>query len=123
MSAYSLDLRERIVAACCAGQSHVTVAQTFGVCSKTVQRYVARARRGELAPRPLPGRAPRLAKQDEANFVVMLQETSNWTLLQLQQEWQQRSGVFLPRSTLHDHVKRLGGRYKKRVELPENAAR
>ena len=83
MSAYSLDLRERIVAACCAGQSHVSVAASFGVCSKTVQRYVARARRGELAPRPLPARAPRLAKQDEANFVAMLQETSNWTLFDL----------------------------------------
>ena len=52
----------------------------------------------------------------------MIEESRNWTLEQLQEEWQRRSGVFLPRSTLYDHLKRLKGRYKKRVELPPSAA-
>lgn len=60
-----MDLRERVVAACEQGQSQVEVAQRFGVCTKTVQRYVARAKAGQLAPRPLPGRSPRLAPDQE----------------------------------------------------------
>ena len=67
-----MDLRERIVAACTEGASQASVAQRFGVCSKTVQRYVARAARGELAPRPLPGAAPRLRPDQEAAFLSMV---------------------------------------------------
>ena len=108
-----MDLRERIVAACTEGASQASVAQRFGVCSKTVQRYVARAARGELAPRPLPGAVPRLRPDQEEAFLSMVQETSNWTVDALCLEWEKRSGVLLPRSTLHDHLLRLRGRYKK----------
>ncbi|MBW3636018.1 MAG: helix-turn-helix domain-containing protein [Armatimonadetes bacterium] len=83
------------------------------MCSKTVQRYVARAARGELAPRPHPGPAPRLRAEQEAAFVSMVEEKSGWTIDQLCVEWERRSGVLLPRSTLHDHLRRLKGRYKK----------
>ena len=109
-----MDLRERIVASCAAGASQVSVAERFGVCSKTVERYVARAARGELAPRPLPGPSPRLRPDQEAAFVSMVEETSDWTIDQLCVEWQRRCGVLLPRSTLHDHLRRLKGRYKKK---------
>lgn len=108
-----MDLRERIVAACAGGASQVSVAQRFGVCSKTVQRYVARAARGELAPRPLPGRAPRLGAEQEEAFVSMVAQTSDWTVDALCVEWEKRSGVLLPRSTLHDALKRHKGRFKK----------
>jgi len=113
MSAYSMDLRERIVGACAQGASQASVAQRFGVCSKTVQRYVARAARGELAARVHPGPSPRLGPEQEEAFVLMVQESSDWTVDGLCVEWEKRSGVLLPRSTLHDHLKRLRGRYKK----------
>lgn len=109
-----MDLRERIVAACAEGASQLSVAQRFGVCSKTVQRYVARAARGELAPFPLPGPAPRLRPDQEGAFVSMVEERSDWTIDQLCVAWEERSGVLLPRSTLHDHLRRLKGRYKKK---------
>lgn len=112
-----MDLRERIVAACAEGATQVSVAKQFGVCSKTVGRLVKRAARGELAPLPLPGRAPRLPVEDEEAFVSMVDEDSDWTIEQLSVEWHKRSGVVLPRSTLHDHLKRLRGRFKKRVVL------
>lgn len=123
MSALSMDLRERIVAACGEGATQVSVACRFGVCAKTVERLVARAARGELAPRPLPGRAPRLRPEDEAAFVAMVEEDSDRTIDQLCVEWHTRSGVLLPRSTLFDHLKRLRGRFKKKVVSPPNAAR
>lgn len=108
-----MDLRERIVAACAEGASQRSVARRFGVCSKTVQRYVARAARGELSPRPLPGPAFRVRPEQEAAFVLMMGEQSDWTVEALCGEWEARSGVLLPRSTLHDALKRHQGHYKK----------
>lgn len=123
MAAYSMDLRERIVMACGSGQSQACVALRFGVCRKTVSAYVRRAVQGQLAPSPLPGRAPRLRPDQEAAFVAMISEKSDWSVDALCVEWEKRSGVLLPRSTLHDHLKRLGGRYKKRVGWLKNAVR
>ena len=123
MNAYSMDLRERIVAALGTGESVVSVAGRFGVCTKTVRAYEARAKAGRLAPLPRPGKAPRLQPEQEAAFVAMVQEQTNWTVASLCQEWERRTSVCLPSSTLHDHLKRLGARYKKRVASPGNAAR
>lgn len=108
-----MDLRERVVAACQSGQSQGEVARRFGVCTKTVGRYLTRVKVGQLAPRPLPGRAPRLAKEQEEAFVLFVQEDPDRTLLQMSQEWQERTGQLLPSSTLHDALKRVGGRFKK----------
>jgi transposase len=117
-----MDLRERIVSACASGETAASVAQRFGVCSRTVQRYVERAKRDALVPTPIPGRPPRLAREDEAGFLALVNESPNRTILGLQEEWHKQSGVFLPSSTLHDALKRLGGRYKKRVVSPPSDA-
>ena len=122
MKPYSIDLRERIVAAILAGGSQSAVAAQFGVCVKTVQRYVKRRQEGELAPRPVPGKTPRVSAEQEPELIALMRERSDWTLASMALEWQRRSGVLLPRSTFHDHLMRLGGRYKKRVALPKNDA-
>src|ERR671929_1667331 len=50
MRAYSMDLRERIVAAVDAGLTQAQAAERFGVSLRTVERYVARRRAtGSLA--------------------------------------------------------------------------
>jgi transposase len=123
VKAYSQDLRERIVAARLAGQSISEVARIFEVSPAVVQKYWRLHRNGlSLSVGRAPGQPPRLKADQEAAFLAMVVEKSDWTLAQLTQEWQRRSGVLLPRSTLHDHLKRLGGRYKKRAVSPENAA-
>lgn len=109
-----MDLRERIVLALEAGERVGVVAPRFGVSERTVRAYRTKAQAGQLAPRPLPGKAPRLAKDQEEAFVAMVREKSDWTIEALCQEWHTRTGVVLPRSTLHDHLKRLGGRFKKK---------
>ncbi len=53
----------------------------------------------------------------------MVKEKRDWSVDELCVEWEKRSGVLLPRSTLHDHLKRLGARYKKRAALPKNGVR
>jgi len=68
MRAFSMDLRERIVAACASGETAAAVAQRFGVCSRTVQRYVERAKRDALVPTPIPSRPPRLAREQRTGI-------------------------------------------------------
>lgn len=123
MKPYSIDLRERIVAASLQGASQVGVAAQFGVCVKTVQRYVKRHNEGELAPRVPPGGPRRVSAEQEPVLMALMQERSDWTLQSMALEWERRSGVLLPRSTFHDHLVRLGGRYKKRVASPTSVAR
>lgn len=125
MKAYSMDLRERIVAARGSGESVEGVAKRFGVCTKTVRVYEKRAAQGRLAPTPQTGKARRLSDQEHEALRNMVQERSDWTLASLAQSWQERTQPEepeLPSSTLHDALKRLGLTYKKRVASPQNAA-
>ncbi len=109
-----MDLRARIVLACEGGQSQGEVGRRFGVCAKTVGRYVKRAKEGQLAPRPLPGRTRRVGPDQEAALVQLVQEDPDRTLAQMSALWQERSGQLLPSSTLHDALGRLDGRFKKK---------
>ena len=53
---YSMDLRERVVAAVTAGQTRRAVARLFGVGQATVARWVDRQQTsGSCAPRPMGG--------------------------------------------------------------------
>ena len=61
MSAYSEDLRRRIVSSVEGGMSKAQAARTFSVSLSSVKRYVEKAKRGEsLAPKKRPGSAPKL---------------------------------------------------------------
>ncbi len=55
------DLRERAVAAVGAGVPRSEVVRAFRIAPRTLERWLARARRGEsLADRPRSGRPPKL---------------------------------------------------------------
>ena len=54
--AYSLDLRERIVATVKEGVNQPEVAERFRVSLSSVERYLRRERQGELRAKPPPGR-------------------------------------------------------------------
>ena len=61
--AYSLDLRERVVAAVAAGESCRTVAATFKVSVASVVKWSQRFRAtGSAAARPMGGNRPRAAR-------------------------------------------------------------
>src|SRR5215217_7948910 len=61
MSAYSEDLRRRIVSSVEAGMPKAQAARTFSVSLSSVKRYVKRAEGwGSLAPKDKPGAAPKL---------------------------------------------------------------
>ena len=113
MRAISLDLRERIVAACETGASQASVARRFEVSAKTVQRLVARAARGQLARDPIVGRTPRASAQQQEQLAALLGAQVNWTVDSLCVAWHEQSGQLLPRSTMHDLMRRVGARFKK----------
>jgi transposase len=61
MSAYSLDLREKIVESVKKGVPKAETARRFGVDRATVKRYCKQLdERGSLEPRKAPGRSPKL---------------------------------------------------------------
>ena len=62
MKAYSVDLREKIVAAVRGGMSKAQTARTFGVGATSVKRYVKLTEEGKpLSPGKAPGRKGKLS--------------------------------------------------------------
>ena len=114
MRPYSLDLRERIVRAVDAGQAQAAVAETFGVGRATVQRYVAQRRqRGSLAPRPFPGRAPRIGPTQAAVLQAQLDAAPDATLAEHCDRWAGGHGVRVSVATMQRAITRLGWTRKK----------
>jgi transposase len=69
MKAYSLDLREKIVAAVGHGMSKAQAARTFGVGATPVKRYVTLAEQGKpLSPDKAPGKKSKL---DESGMKLL----------------------------------------------------
>jgi transposase len=72
MSAYSLDLREKIVESVKKGVSKSETARRFGVDRATVKRYCKQLdERGTLEPRKAPGKRPKL---DEKARMLLLDD-------------------------------------------------
>src|ERR687897_2548545 len=80
--AYSMDLRERVVAAVDAGLTQSQAAARFGVALRTVERYLARRRAtGSLAAtEQRHGPAPRVRRQLQAWLPDRLAAAADATL-------------------------------------------
>ena len=75
MSAYSLDLREKIVESVKGGVPNAEIARRFGVDRATVKRYCKQLdERGTLEPRKAPGKAPKLDEKARKLLVEDLEE-------------------------------------------------
>jgi len=79
--AYSLDLRERVVAAVSAGESCRAVAKTFKVSVASVVRWSQRFRAiGSAAAKPLGRRQPRSLAPHQAWLLARLEASPDVTL-------------------------------------------
>jgi len=118
MKSYSLDLRERVVAARSKGQSAEEVAKRFGICKRSVERYWERHRQtGSAAAKQRGGyRRSRLAGH-EATLRGWINAQADLTLEQLQECLRRELGIKLSVSALWYALERLGLSFKK------NAAR
>ncbi len=81
MKPYSKDLRIRVLSAVDGGTPREEVAKTFSVSVPSIKRWLKRRREtGDIAPRPIPGRAPVKSAALKEWLPEHLQENPDLTL-------------------------------------------
>ena len=121
MSAYSLDLREKIVESVKKGVSKAETARRFGVDRATVKRYCKRLdERGTLEPRKAPGRAPKLDEKARKLLLEDLQERPWATHSQRAQFLFAVCGVRVSEATICRTLQRLSHSRKKDPREQQN---
>lgn len=108
------------------GTANAEVSLLFGVCLATIGRYARRRREtGEVAPRPSPGRTPRICNTAEERRTLWGQLKANpeATLERDRELCEERSGASVSVATLSRAVRRLGWTYKQRPWWPPSATR
>jgi transposase len=125
---YSMDLRKRVVAMYAENPDlgFRGVAEVFKVGEATVNRWVQRERRGELAPRAMGGpRRPQAFSAEELEFIRQtLVELPDSTLREVQAAFLEEFGREHHLSTFHDAIRnRLGFTRKRGVRSRRNVRR
>lgn len=111
---YSLDLRERVVAAVESGQTCRAVADLFGVSVASVVKWSQRARAtGSAAAKPMGGKRPVLLAAQRAFILDRIETVPNLTLRALAAELAQR-GVVVSYGAVWTFVHREGLSFKKK---------
>jgi|SRR5215207_9366760 len=116
MNAYSVDLRERIIAAVTSGMSRKDVVRTFQISAATLGRYLKQQREtGDLTPRHhTGGRQKQIASEHHAALQELIAAAPDATLAETCQQWQQHTGVLLSQSTMSRALATIGWTRKKR---------
>jgi transposase len=112
MKSYSMDLRERVVAACDQGDAtRQQVAERFAVSVSWIRDLMRRRRAtGSIAPRPRSGgRAPAFDEAAEARLREAVRADDDATLRELAEA----AGVVCSPSVAHRALERLGITRKK----------
>lgn len=114
MKAYSIDLRERVMAACESAPTKV-VAQRFGVSPAWVRRLKQHKReRGDIVPRT--GGGSRGRKIDRDRLATLVREKPDATLVELRD----RLGIQVTPWAICKALKELKLTYKKSRSTPPN---
>ena len=122
MSAYSEDLRWRIVSSVEGIMSKAQAARTFSVSLSSVKRYVEKAKRGgSLAPKKRPGSAPKLDEKAMKLLEEDLRERPFATLRERRDYVEAITGVSVSRSTMCRAIARIGPTRKKGGVSPSSA--
>jgi transposase len=122
MKPLSIDLRQRVVDALQSGQTRDQVATRFAVSLSSVGRLARQWReRGNLEPRPIPGRARAVPQAAKESLQELLVAQEDWTLESLAEAFQEKLGKSISTSALQRNLDWLGFSYKKRVALPASA--
>jgi transposase len=112
--AYSLDLRERVVAAVKEGMTQPEVGERFKVSLSSVERYVRRERRGELRAKPPPGRAATIAAASYGALAEQVARHNDASLKEHCELWQQEQGASVSVYAMCRALQRAGLSRKKR---------
>jgi transposase len=121
MSAYSLDLREKIVESVKRGVPKAETARRFGVDRATVKRYCKLLdERGTLEPRKAPGKKPKLDEKARKLLLEDLRERPWATHSQRAEFLLAACGVSVSEATVCRTLGRLSHSRKKGPKGPEN---
>jgi transposase len=124
MRAYSMDLRERVLAAVERGTPRKEIVRTLGVSEPTIRRYLRlRRETGSVAPKPPPKRPFSIGQSVEQRRALwkQLEEHNDATLEKHCQLWERNQGLKVSISTMSRAIRhRLGWTLKKRVWVPPN---
>lgn len=110
---YSLDLRERVVAAVRSGQSCRSVAGTFGVSVASVVKWSQRFRRtGSAAAKPMGGRRPWVLEEERAWLLGRVRDEPEITMRSLTGELAER-GIVVSHVSVWNILRRERQSFKK----------
>jgi|SRR6187200_3005361 transposase len=115
MKAYSVDLRERVVAAVDRGMSRATVAEQFTVSLPTIKRWLRRQRTaGNLQTSPRPGPPSVKMAALRAHLEPQLHERNDATLAEHCRLFAERHGIRVSPATMSRVITRhFGWTFKK----------
>lgn len=111
--ALSMDLRSRVLKASDEGMSARQAAARFGVGVSSAIRWIARAKIGELAPRPQGRRRASSLDAHEAFIVGLIEERKDITLNEMVKRLVAEQSVCISRSALSAWLGRHGWSFKK----------
>ena len=123
MRAYSMDLRERVLAAVDRSTPRKEIVRTLGVSEPTIRRYLRlRRETGSVAPKPPPKPTFSIGQSVEQRRALwkQLEVHDDATLERHCQLWERKQGVKVSISTMSRAIRRLGWTLKKRVWVPPN---
>lgn len=114
--AYSLDLRERVVAAVEEqGLSRNQAAARFGIAVSTAVHWVRRYRTtGSVAPSKIGGYKPKTLRGEHAEWLIARCQTKDFTLKGLVEELGEVRGVKVDLHSVWEFVHAEGLSYKKK---------
>jgi transposase len=96
MKAYSVDLRERVLAALERGTSRAGVVEAFQVSEGSITRWLrARRERGDLSPRRPPGRPATIRPEHDAALRAQVEAHPDATLEEHAANWNSANGTNL----------------------------
>jgi len=124
MNAYSKDLRLKVLLALERGIPRREVAQLLGISVSTISRYVKLKASGkEIAPKPSPGRTPKILASPRHKRALwrQLERSDTATLEQHCEMFENKRGVSVSVATMSRAVRRLGWTFKKGRWRPPSA--
>ncbi len=121
MRTYSLDLRERALAAVDRGMHRREAVDVFGVSLASLKRWLKRREEtGSAAPKRRPGMRRRVGATSEERRALwrQLERNPEATLEHHREMWEREHGVRVSVATMSRAIRRLGWSYKKRLWRP-----
>ena len=121
MRTYSLDLRERALAAVDRGMPRREAVGVFGVSLATLKRWLKRRQEtGSAAPKRRPGMRRRVGATPEERRALWrrLEHNPEATLERHREMWEREHGVRVSVATMSRAIRRLGWTYKQRRWRP-----